>query len=74
MKIDTHVLFLIVVVGVISAGLVGATVLNSDVSIKQETFDGIKVSVPADSRPLSDEKAAAHVAKFPRPAPADSRL
>ena len=49
MKIDTHVLFLIVVVGVISAGLVGATVLNSDVSMKQETFDGIKVSVPADS-------------------------
>jgi hypothetical protein len=49
MKIDKHVLFLIVVVGVISAGLVGATVMNNDVSMKQVAFDGIKVSVPADS-------------------------
>ena len=32
MKIDTHVLFLIVIVGIISAGLVGANVLSSDQS------------------------------------------
>ena len=49
MKIDTHVLFLIVIVGIISAGLVGANVLSSDQSMKQEVFDGIKISVPSDS-------------------------
>ena len=49
MKIDTHILFLILIVGIISAGLVGANVLNSDQSMKQEVFDGIKVSVPSDS-------------------------
>lgn len=49
MKVDTHILFLIVVVGVISAGLVAATVANHDPTMKQEVFDGIKVSVPSDS-------------------------
>ena len=49
MKIDTHVLFLILIVGIISAGVVGANVLNSDQSMKQEVFDGIKISVPSDS-------------------------
>ena len=49
MKIDTHVLFLIAIVGIISAGLVGANVLSSDQSMKQEVFDGIKISVPSDS-------------------------
>ena len=49
MKIDSHVLFLIIVIGVISAGIVGATVMNTDTSMKQEVFDGIKVLVPADS-------------------------
>ncbi|MBE6492645.1 MAG: hypothetical protein E7Z82_06900 [Methanobrevibacter sp.] len=49
MKIDTHVLFLIVIVGIISVGLVGANVLSNDQSMKQEVFDGIKISVPSDS-------------------------
>lgn len=49
MKIDTHVLFLIIIIGIISAGIVGATVMNNDTSMKQEVFDGITVSVPADS-------------------------
>lgn len=49
MKIDSHVLFLIIVIGVISAGIVGATVMNTDTSMKQQVFDGITVSVPADS-------------------------
>lgn len=49
MKIDSHVLFLIIVIGVISAGIVGATVMNTDASLKQEVFDGITVAVPVDS-------------------------
>ena len=49
MKIDSHVLFLIIVIGIISAGIVGATVMNTDTSMKQQVFDGITVSVPADS-------------------------
>ena len=49
MNIDKQVLFLIIVVGIISAGLVGASVINSDTTMKQEVFDGIKVSVPVDS-------------------------
>ena len=49
MKIDTHVLFLILLAGVVSIGLVGASIMSSDVTMKQEVFDGIKVSVPADS-------------------------
>lgn len=49
MKIDSHVLFLIVIIGIISAGIVGATVMNADPSMKQEVFDGITVSVPVDS-------------------------
>lgn len=49
MKIDSHVLFLIIVIGIISAGIVGATVMNTDTSMKQEAFDGITVLVPADS-------------------------
>ena len=49
MKIDTHVLFLIAIVGIISVGLVGANVLSNDHSMKQDVFDGIKISVPSDS-------------------------
>ena len=49
MNVDKHVLFLIVIVGVISAGLVAATMTNHDSTMKQEVFDGIKVSVPSDS-------------------------
>lgn len=49
MKVDTHVLLLILIVGIISAGLVGANVLNTDQSMKQQVFDGIKISVPSDS-------------------------
>lgn len=47
MKIDSHILFLIVVVGIISAGLVGANVINNDSTMKQLDFDGMKVSVPS---------------------------
>ncbi|WP_405294599.1 hypothetical protein [Methanobrevibacter sp.] len=49
MNVDKHVLFLIVIIGIISAGIVGATVMNTDTSMKQEVFDGMTVSVPADS-------------------------
>lgn len=49
MKIDSHVLFLIVIIGIISAGIVGATVMNTDTSMKQQSFDGITVAVPTDS-------------------------
>lgn len=49
MNIDKHVLFLIVIIGIISAGIVGATVMNTDTSMKQQVFDGMTVSVPADS-------------------------
>ena len=49
MKINSHVLFLIIIIGVISAGIVGATIMTSDSTMKTETFDGIKISVPADS-------------------------
>lgn len=49
MKMDTHVLFLIVIIGIISVGIVGATVMSQDTSMKQEVFDGITISVPADS-------------------------
>ena len=46
---DNHILFLIILIGIISVGIVGATVMNNDSSMKEETFDGIKVSVPSDS-------------------------
>ena len=49
MKINYHILFLIVVIGIISVGVVGANVFNSDSSMKKEVFDGITVSVPTDS-------------------------
>ena len=49
MKINTHILFLIIVIGIISAGIVGASFMNSDTSMKQEVFDGITVSVPSNS-------------------------
>ncbi len=49
MKIDNHILFLIIIIGIISVGIVGATVMSNDSSMKEETFDGIKVSVPSDS-------------------------
>lgn len=32
----------------ITATCVGATVINSDVDMKQNTFDGIKINVPHD--------------------------
>ena len=49
MNIDKHILFLIVIIGIISAGIVGANVFSNDTSMKQEVFDGMTVSVPADS-------------------------
>lgn len=49
MKIDTHILLLIIIIGVISAGIAGATIMTSDSSMKEEVFDGIKIAVPADS-------------------------
>ena len=49
MKIDLHILFLILLAGVVSAGLVGASLMTTDTTMKQEVFDGIKVSVPSDS-------------------------
>lgn len=49
MKMNYHILFLIVIIGIISVGVVGANVINSDSSMKQEVFDGITVSVPTDS-------------------------
>ena len=48
MKINSHVIFLIAIVGIIAAGVVGATLLNNG-SMKQVDFDGIKVNVPSDS-------------------------
>ena len=48
MKLNSHVIFLIAIVGIITAGVVGATILNNG-AMKQTDFDGIKVSVPADS-------------------------
>ena len=48
MKLNSHVIFLIAIVGIIAAGVVGATMLNNG-AMKQTDFDGIKVSVPADS-------------------------
>ena len=49
MKIDLHILFLILLAGAVSAGLVGASLMTTDTTMKQEVFDGIKVSVPSDS-------------------------
>ncbi|MBR3139886.1 MAG: hypothetical protein IKF11_03340 [Methanobrevibacter sp.] len=49
MKIDMHILFLILLAGAVSAGLVGASLMTTDTTMKQEVFDGIKVSVPSDS-------------------------
>ena len=49
MKMNYHILFLIVIIGIISVGVVGANVFNSDSSMKKEVFDGITVSVPTDS-------------------------
>ena len=48
MKFNSHVIFLIAIVGIITAGVVGATILNNG-SMKQVDFDGIKVNVPADA-------------------------
>lgn len=48
MKFNSHVIFLIAIVGIITAGVVGATILNNG-SMKQVDFDGTKVSVPSDS-------------------------
>lgn len=49
MKMNYHILFLIVLIGIISVGVVGANVMNNDTSMKDEVFDGITVSVPTDS-------------------------
>lgn len=48
MKLNSHVIFLIAIVGIITAGVVGATILNNG-AMKQVDFDGTKVSVPSDS-------------------------
>jgi hypothetical protein len=48
MKINSQIIFLIAIVGIIAAGVVGATLLNNG-SMKQTDFDGIKVNVPSDS-------------------------
>ena len=48
MKFNSHVIFLIAIVGIITAGVVGATLLNN-AYMKQVDFDGIKVNVPADT-------------------------
>ncbi|WP_407382038.1 hypothetical protein [Methanobrevibacter sp.] len=48
MKLNSHIIFLIVIVGIITAGVVGATLLNNG-SMKQVDFDGIKVDVPSDA-------------------------
>ena len=48
MKFNSHVIFLIAIVGIITAGVVGATILNNG-SMKQVDFDGIKVNVPSDA-------------------------
>lgn len=49
MKMNYHILFLIVLIGIISVGVVGANVMNNDTSMKDEVFDGITISVPTDS-------------------------
>ena len=51
MKINSQIIFLIAIVGIIAAGVVGATLLNNG-SMKQVDFDGIKVNVPSDSNNL----------------------
>lgn len=48
MKLNSHIIFLIVIVGIITAGVVGATLLSNG-PMKQVDFDGIKVNVPSDA-------------------------
>jgi hypothetical protein len=48
MKLNSHVVFLIVIVGIITAGVVGASIMNNG-SMKQVDFDGVKVSVPSNA-------------------------
>lgn len=48
MKLNSHIVFLIAIVGIITAGVVGATLLSNG-TMKQVDFDGIKVSVPSDA-------------------------
>lgn len=48
MKINSHIVFLIVIVGIITAGVVGASIMNNG-SMKQVDFDGVKVSVPSNA-------------------------
>lgn len=38
MKMNYHILFLIVIIGIISVGVVGANVFNSDSSMKKEVL------------------------------------
>lgn len=49
MKMDNQVLFLLAIVIIISLALLGVTFASNDSTLKQETFDGIRVSVPSDS-------------------------
>ena len=48
MKLNTQIIFLIAIIGIITAGVVGASVLNNG-SMKQVEFDGIKLNVPSDA-------------------------
>lgn len=48
MDLNKQVIFFIVIIGIITAGVVGASVLNNG-TMKQADFDGIKISVPSDS-------------------------
>lgn len=48
MKLNSHIIFLIAIVGIIVVGVVGATMLSNG-PMKQVDFDGVKVNVPSDS-------------------------
>ena len=48
MTLNKQVIFLIAIIGIITAGVVGASVLNNG-SMKQVEFDGIKLNVPSDA-------------------------
>lgn len=48
MKLNSHIIFLIAIVGIITVGVVAGTILTNG-SMKQVDFDGIKVKVPSSS-------------------------
>ncbi len=48
MKLNSHILFLIAIVGIIVVGVVGATMLSNG-PMKQVDFDGVKINVPSDA-------------------------